>query len=180
MRVRRIVAGVAATVMVAGLGIAGAVPASAADRSAMCSFVIGDSGASSLTGASWNGVGATFAAGEEISAVIRVVSGSPVLSLQVPSGTTRDSGAAPTTLTYTTAGGEGTLRLLNSGTGTFGYAISCTAAPDPAPPIPAWVQAYGRDGADATCESGWNPSWQKWAKEITGGWVCTRSIPSLG
>lgn len=52
----------------------------------------------------------------------------------------------------------------------------CDAA---SPAIPAWVQAYGRD-KDATCEDGWDPSWQEWAQEVTGGWVCTRSIPSLG
>jgi hypothetical protein len=47
-------------------------------------------------------------------------------------------------------------------------------------PIPAWVQAYGRARADATCENGWGPSWQSWAQPVTGGWVCTRTIPSLG
>ena len=49
-----------------------------------------------------------------------------------------------------------------------------------APPIPSWVQAYGRAGQDAACEDGWAPSWQSWAEPVTGGWVCTRSIPSLG
>jgi hypothetical protein len=48
------------------------------------------------------------------------------------------------------------------------------------PPIPAWVQAYGRASADATCLDGWAASWQSWAEPVTGGWVCTRSIPSLG
>jgi hypothetical protein len=42
------------------------------------------------------------------------------------------------------------------------------------------VQAYGRFGADATCDDGWNASWQEWAVPVTGGWVCTRSVPSLG
>ncbi len=46
--------------------------------------------------------------------------------------------------------------------------------------IPDWVQAYGRFGKDAACRDGWNPSWQPWAELITGGWVCTRSLPSLG
>jgi hypothetical protein len=49
-----------------------------------------------------------------------------------------------------------------------------------APPIPEWVQAYGRHGADAACVDGWGTSWQSWAVPVTGGWVCTRSIPSLG
>jgi len=49
----------------------------------------------------------------------------------------------------------------------------------PAPAIPAWVQAYGRD-KDAACLDGWGASWQQWAEKVTGGWVCDRSIPSLG
>jgi hypothetical protein len=49
-----------------------------------------------------------------------------------------------------------------------------------APPIPAWVQAYGRASADAKCLDGWDQSWQSWAEKVTGGWVCTRNIPSLG
>ena len=47
-------------------------------------------------------------------------------------------------------------------------------------PIPAWLQSYGRAGSGAACEAGWAPSWQEWAVPVTGGWVCTRSIPSLG
>ena len=48
-----------------------------------------------------------------------------------------------------------------------------------APPIPAWVQAYGR-AADAPCIEGWNASWDQWPNSGTGGFVCQRSIPSLG
>jgi hypothetical protein len=67
-------------------------------------------------------------------------------------------------------------------TGNFTVAIPFDEASpggDPAP-IPSWVQAYGRASADATCENGWDASWQSWAEPVTGGWVCTRSIPSLG
>jgi hypothetical protein len=63
---------------------------------------------------------------------------------------------------------------------TVNFTVTGTSAPADAPPIPAWVQAYGRDGKDATCEAGWDPSWQSWAEPVTGGWVCTRSVPSLG
>lgn len=58
-----------------------------------------------------------------------------------------------------------------------------TTEPSPvaAPPvIPAWVQAYGRANKEAGCAENWNASWQEWAQPSTGGWVCTRSIPSLG
>ena len=68
----------------------------------------------------------------------------------------------------------------DSWTGSF----ECAAAPAPSGTtslaVPAWVQAYGRDDADASCEDGWSPSWQAWAEPVTGGWVCTRSIPSRG
>ena len=55
------------------------------------------------------------------------------------------------------------------------------APEDPAPAeIPEWQQSVGRPNATSTCDEGWQPSWQEWAQPITGGWVCTRSIPSLG
>lgn len=77
---------------------------------------------------------------------------------------------------------------LNGGGGNFGsqfrvFISTGYTEPAPAadaPPIPAWVQAYGRASADATCIEGWDASWQSWAEPVTGGWVCTRSIPSLG
>jgi hypothetical protein len=60
------------------------------------------------------------------------------------------------------------------------FAFQCGLAPAPSPaPIPTWVQAYGRV-QDAACETGWDASWQEWAVPVTGGWVCPRSIPSLG
>jgi hypothetical protein len=65
------------------------------------------------------------------------------------------------------------------GTYTLETSFPGVAAADQ-PPIPAWVQAYGRDSRDATCLDGWDASWQSWAEPVTGGWVCTRSIPSLG
>ena len=42
------------------------------------------------------------------------------------------------------------------------------------------VQAYGIFHHDDACLTDWTNSWQKWAEPITGGWVCTRAIPSLG
>lgn len=51
---------------------------------------------------------------------------------------------------------------------------------DATPPPPPWVQSYGRLTADATCQSGWSPSWEQWPNGGQGGYVCTREIPSLG
>ena len=62
-------------------------------------------------------------------------------------------------------------------------AITVVQAPEaiPAPEgIPAWQQSVGRPNSTSTCNDGWQPSWQEWAQPVTGGWVCTRSIPSLG
>lgn len=78
--------------------------------------------------------------------------------------------------------GDNGFRISVGAVATLGNAIAayaCGVLPPP-PPIPEWVQAYGRASADATCEDGWGPSWQEWAQQVTGGWVCTRSIPSLG
>jgi hypothetical protein len=61
-----------------------------------------------------------------------------------------------------------------------GTLTATVVACPPAATIPAWVQAYGREGAKAACLDGWDASWQAWAEPVTGGWVCTRSIPSLG
>jgi hypothetical protein len=49
-----------------------------------------------------------------------------------------------------------------------------------ATPIPPWVQGYGRGGAADACNDGWVASWEQWPHGGTGGWVCTREIPSLG
>jgi len=86
--------------------------------------------------------------------------------------------------------GEGALVFDNGSVGgtLHGQAFYVTARASSHPPtdgpaatvVPDWVQAYGRFGENAKCEAGWNPSWQQWAEPVTGGWVCTRSIPSLG
>jgi hypothetical protein len=63
--------------------------------------------------------------------------------------------------------------------GPAGSPVPATCGGD-ASAIPAWVQAYGRASAEAGCADGWSPSWQEWAEPVTGGWVCTRSVPSVG
>ena len=42
---------------------------------------------------------------------------------------------------------------------------ACTAQPGETP----WQASWGPD-------SSWSPSWEQWANDGTGGWVCTRSI----
>lgn len=44
------------------------------------------------------------------------------------------------------------------------------------PDLTPWVQAYQRPSKDASCRSGWNPSWQQWPGNGVGGWVCTREV----
>lgn len=39
-----------------------------------------------------------------------------------------------------------------------------------------WRQAVGRSSADATCDSGWNPSWAQWMHDGKGGYTCERVI----
>ena len=94
----------------------------------------------------------------------------------------------PITITLTT---PGTTTLTWEQRGGLSITVTVLPAPDapsagpapapaPAPPIPPWVQAYGIFHPDDACVTGWGSSWQPWAEPITGGWVCTRTIPSLG
>lgn len=62
----------------------------------------------------------------------------------------------------------------------FYVTVVASATPTAASPIPAWVQGYGRNSSTESCLAGWAPSWEQWMHAGAGGWVCTRSIPSLG
>ena len=50
----------------------------------------------------------------------------------------------------------------------------------PAQALPPWVQGHGRGSAADACLDGWTASWDQRPHGGTGGWVCTRSVPSLG
>ena len=144
--------------MVGGGALMLAPPALGAERSRACQQVQ-DFGATNVGPTSDFSFLGDFHEGETLTIIVgNVVLGTPTgVSLQMPAGTTVGS-------TATIPGGVIT------------YVI-----PDATPaPAPAWVQSYGRFGADAPCLEGWGPSWQAWAEPITGGWVCTRSIPSFG
>lgn len=189
MRVRRIAATVAATVMVAGIGVAGASPASAV--SVGCSYADGvsASGRSSVSLPS-----RAYSAGETITVTwSNLELDYLTVVLQVPVGTTVNSRVGPGSVSYTfpadvtTSVGSSLSREFDRDRiGDFVFACTEPAPAPPGPvvvdasPIPAWVQASGRASQDANCPTGWSPSWQKWAEPVTGGWVCTRTIPSLG
>ena len=183
MRARQVWAGVAAVGLAAGLGLVGTAPASAAD--------LGNFSINCALGQSYNNGGP--------------ISGQVGDTFTVtPSGATCYVSGGGGVVTGPSAffGTTGTFRLASAGYvdliirggvsapadgygGRFFAVTVSSPAPTPDPetsasPIPAWVQAYGRFGADATCADGWDASWQSWAEPITGGWVCTRSIPSLG
>ncbi len=69
----------------------------------------------------------------------------------------------------------------DSGSGYFeAYVYYGGPRSDDAKPIPPWVQGYGRGSAADACNDGWTASWEQWPHSGTGGWVCTREIPSLG
>jgi hypothetical protein len=42
-----------------------------------------------------------------------------------------------------------------------------------------WLRSVGRAASD-DCPEGWGASWQAWAQSVTGGWVCTRTLPATG
>jgi hypothetical protein len=186
MRVHRALAASASGLLLTagGLGLS-ASPAAAATLSNNCAdfHLLSGNISSSF---SWGlYTGETFTEGETLSITITSRSGAPTLfQLQLPSGTTVASTAGPwpTTLTYvipnTSTFGRG--RMVTTG-GLVNVVTSCDA-PVPvseAATIPQWVQAVGRH-QDEACEVGWDASWQPWAGSVTGGWVCTRSIPALG
>lgn len=182
MRVRRSLVATAVTSVVLGGAIVGAPSASAADVSAACNTVNGTT-MGPVTGiVGIPGLSPGFNAGEVIRAKVQVFNGAPFVSLQVPVGTVRASGAAPTTLTYVAVGGETSVEVFNSGTGAFSATFSCSAPAEPnsVAPIPDWVQGYARAEKSATCIEGWEPSWEQWPNGGKGGYVCTRSVPAYG
>lgn len=101
-----------------------------------------------------------------------VINAVVTLTLAGP-GSTQFTAQSPS---YPGSGGRLTIDVTVTGT----PAPSPDASDELAPAIPAWVQAFGRTSADATCPDGWAASWQEWAQPVTGGWVCTRTVPTLG
>lgn len=220
-------------VVVAGVGIAGAAPASAADCSAPAAPGVDWSGCdksdlflshADLRGANLSGTILTDAflpnvnlAGANLSGAsaqgadfyLGNLAGANLAGIDLADGFTKYATLTRVNLTGANltgvymGGSDLTDAFVGCGTGgVLGTSIAVGSDPDPVlpstwtfvegtltatvvpcpptAPIPAWVQAYGRDGKDATCLAGWSPSWQKWAEPVTSGWVCTRNIPSLG
>lgn len=184
VRASKVGAGIAIMGLAGVFGVAGAAPASAV--SSGCSILDGRTfvGTGDVTG-----LGFLFEAGEVLTATWTNLSvPGTTVSLQVPIGIGDevDSRTGAGSVSYTFPANTTTtfLTVLTSGTGdvafTCGVPAPSPVVEDQAPaPIPSWVQAYGRD-KEATCLDGWDASWQSWAEPVTGGWVCTRSIPSLG
>ncbi len=75
-------------------------------------------------------------------------------------------------------GEGGTFSGTISGPGTVTF--DALMSPDTYVPIPPWVQGYGRHSQADLCLDGWTASWEQWPHGGSGGWVCTREIPSLG
>lgn len=235
MRVRRIVAAIGAAVVVAGGGIAGAAPASAADCSVPAAPGVDWSGcdksdlflsSADLRGANLSGTILTNAflpqanlAGANLSGASAQgadfyqgnLSGANLSGIDLTSGLTKFANLTGINLTGANLTGVylggadladafvdcGTGGVLGTGVVTEDDIVDPPVLPNgwtlvdgtlrapvvecpPIAPIPAWVQAYGRESVDSPCLNGWDASWQEWAVPVTGGWVCTRSIPSLG
>ncbi len=53
------------------------------------------------------------------------------------------------------------------------WAGPATGAGGTSTPPPSWYQSVGRPSADATCAEHWHPSWEQWANEGSGGYVCS-------
>jgi hypothetical protein len=166
VRVRQVSATVAAAVVIAGAGfVMAAPPAAAASIAVDCASGVDATVTAvpgeliNITGTNCNNDSGTNTA---LVAVTIPVSGDFVVEVL--------SSTAPGTY-------AGVTSLCTAGGACVDLNLVVVAA---AKPIPDWVQSYGRFGKDATCLQGWNPTWEKWAEPITGGWTCTRTIPSLG
>lgn len=185
MRMRRILAGTATVVMVAGgVSLTSAPAASATDLSPGCERA-NIAGFQGLYGTTSTITHPGFFAGETI-----VVSAAEPTSVGTPTEFRVYLGNGPAfnvtaalsaSISYTflvdDADAYAGWQTVSYGNAT--WTVSCSIIAEAAP-IPAWVQAVGRASADAACDTGWDTSWQEWAVPVTGGWVCTRSIPSLG
>jgi hypothetical protein len=193
VRVRQVLAVAAAATVTAGFAIAGAAPAFAAapsitDNGDGTIFVdaVGvtpPSGvefcAPSVSVANCSGAGGLFNNVlfyiDTPSSAFTVAAGHPVFN----------GGGSPNTgQPATLPAGYYTVHLQGSAGGDDwgglqGVLIGAPSGTGAPTPIPAWVQAFGRQQAEK-CPDGWDASWQSWAESVTGGWVCTRSVPANG
>lgn len=74
---------------------------------------------------------------------------------------------------------SGTFRILAEDDSYYTIVVTAADCSGRSTSVPNWLQAYGRFSGD-TCQDGWSPSWQEWAIDVTGGLVCTRNVPSRG
>lgn len=181
MRIRRLAASVTAVLIATGgMSAVTAPSASAADLSDSCAFF----NYSNYFGANWVYSDGSFYAGEQISILVTSMDSGTDTALQI-SGQTVATGIVGEALTFTFPAdylGPGTLVGVHNDANWHGT-LSCSyvGIPLAAPaPIPMWVQGYARQAATDVCLDGWVASWEMWPHGGTGGWVCTRSIPSIG
>lgn len=195
MHMSRLAASVSVGVLLAGYGVvAGAAPASALPYT--CAGINGFTDVFDNPGGGFLAftVSVDFSAGDPLTVTWSDITGTPSgTSLQIPESSQKAFSLTSTdTLSYTfptdAPGQEVYARLSGDVTGAR-ITITCGASSSSASnsasnsasiPIPPWVQAYGIFHHDDACLTAWTSSWQKWAEPITGGWVCTRTIPSLG
>ena len=187
----KVLAAMATVAVVTTAGVTAAPAVWAAERSNACTNLDGlltDAEVESLT----MGDDPGFIEGEVLTFSFTPVAGDVTLiEMQMlndlsdpstPFTTVASTTSVPGTITYSiparlAAPAYVSIRVVVTG-GVAALTTACSPAPGPVP-APAWVQAYGR-GEAAPCDAGWNASWQEWAVPVTGGWVCTRSVPSLG
>jgi hypothetical protein len=186
----------AATTLVLASGALAATPVAADEVSSGCEYVNNSIiGATLGEGPASFGADPGFATGEVLtftftepvgtitSIDLRMLDPELVEALDPdPYVTVASTSTVPGTITYVIPAERAApelvaFRIVVNGPG----AVTVTGTCGPASPVvPAWLQAYGRGGEAAACATGWSPSWQQWAVPVTGGWVCTRSVPSLG
>ncbi len=190
MRVRRLVASVAAAVILAGAAAMAAPPASAASASVTCDadktieFTLEPGEVLTLDLSNCTGVTLTgtfdttyFAAAMSVALADTTIPLAPAGG----GGMTGYSGSPVLGVSFTAPGSEQALATQFFMTGeTASVTVRVRVQKAGSTRIPDWVQGYGRGAATDACSAGWSPSWEMWMNGGKGGFVCTRSIPSLG
>ena len=164
--------------LVAALVAVGAPAASAADSPSLGCLAY--DGVTFFSIDDFESVGYPFDAGERLTVSFGDPRGGAETGSIVVGGTTVTTPTIPGAVSYTFPTSDVTdFRLVVGPSGVASATFTCTE-PESVAPVPAWVQEYARPSADAACADAWTPSWSRWPNAGSGGFVCVRSVPSVG
>ena len=191
MNLRRLASGIAAFALLAGAASIAAAPAASARPLPSGTIIDNGDGTATVTYANLDGDGGIFlceasvtvescafnTATYGLTSNLFTLTPSPVtvqagMTISLPNSATTTLPTGTWTIVLISDFGPGANELVAGARGVYIGAVGH--------PIPSWVQGYGRGSSADACLEGWTASWELWPNAGTGGYVCTRSIPSLG